>query len=41
MSLDNNGNPQIDSYLGMPDNTQDGDLWNPPDAESAATFDYR
>ncbi len=34
--LDNNGEPQLDSYLGMPENTNDGDLWNPPDAESCA-----
>ena len=25
------------SYLGMPGNTSDGELWNPPDAETCKT----
>ncbi|EKX55085.1 hypothetical protein GUITHDRAFT_149952, partial [Guillardia theta CCMP2712] len=27
--LDGNGEPELDSYLAMPNNTSDGDLWNP------------
>jgi len=38
--LDGNGEPSLDSYLAMPGNTSDGDLWNPPDAETCCAIPY-
>ena len=31
--LHGNGEPSLDSYLGMPGSTSTGTLWNPPDTE--------
>ena len=38
--LDGNGEPELDSYLAMPGNTSDGDLWNPPDTETCCAIAY-